>query len=44
MVLVDRFGRPIVGARISLNSSFHCNFKCIFCHREGIFKGSQIMT
>ncbi len=36
MVLYDRFGRPVRGARISLNSSRLCNFGCVFCHKEGI--------
>jgi len=44
MVLIDRYGRPIVGARISLNSSFHCNFKCVFCHREGVPPQEEFMT
>jgi cyclic pyranopterin phosphate synthase len=35
-VLSDRFGRPVTNARISLNSSSRCNFKCIHCHMEGI--------
>jgi len=36
MVLVDRYGRPVRGARISLNSSNLCNFGCVFCHKEGL--------
>lgn len=36
MVIYDRFGRPVRGVRLSLNSSKHCNFNCIFCHKEGI--------
>ena len=36
MVIYDRFGRPVRGARISLNSSESCNYRCIFCHKEGI--------
>jgi cyclic pyranopterin phosphate synthase len=35
-VLSDRFGRPVTNARISLNSSSTCNFRCIHCHMEGI--------
>ncbi|MEM0271119.1 MAG: GTP 3',8-cyclase MoaA [Thermoprotei archaeon] len=35
MVLVDRYNRPLLGARISLNYSQFCNFACVFCHREG---------
>ncbi len=34
--LCDSWGRPVTDLRISLNSSGHCNFGCIFCHREGI--------
>jgi len=34
--LSDRFGRPVTNARISLNSSSRCNFRCIHCHMEGI--------
>ena len=34
--LVDRFGRPTKGVRISVNPSKHCNFECFFCHKEGI--------
>jgi len=33
--LLDRFGRPVTNARISLNSSSRCNFRCIHCHMEG---------
>ena len=44
MVLIDRFGRPVVGARISVNSSYHCNFRCIYCHREGIYSDNGLMT
>ncbi len=36
MVLLDRYGRPVRGARISLNSSNLCNFNCVFCHKEGL--------
>ncbi|MCS7116914.1 MAG: GTP 3',8-cyclase MoaA [Nitrososphaerota archaeon] len=36
MVLVDRFNRPILGLRLSINPSTNCNFRCIFCHREGV--------
>ena len=33
-VLVDRFGRPVDGLRISVTDA--CNFACIYCHREGV--------
>ncbi|MEE9284063.1 MAG: GTP 3',8-cyclase MoaA [Nitrososphaerales archaeon] len=36
MPLCDRWGRPVTELRISVNSSGHCNFGCIFCHKEGI--------
>lgn len=35
-VLIDRYGRPVIGVRISVNASFQCNYSCIFCHNEGI--------
>ncbi len=44
MVVYDRFGRPVKGVRISLNSSSHCNFNCIFCHKEGIYSPPNYMT
>lgn len=31
--LVDRFGRPVDGLRISVTGA--CNFACIYCHMEG---------
>ena len=43
--LSDRFGRPVTNARISLNSSSSCNFRCIHCHMEGIKSApSALMT
>jgi len=44
MVLVDRFNRPVIGARISVNSSYRCNYSCIFCHKEGIHEEPRYMT
>ncbi len=44
MVLTDRFNRPVIGARISVNSSLRCNYSCIFCHKEGIFEEPRYMT
>jgi len=32
-MIVDRYGRPVTGLRISVTDS--CNLRCIFCHREG---------
>jgi GTP 3',8-cyclase len=42
-VIIDRFGRPITNARISLNSSSTCNFRCIHCHMEGVKSASSIL-
>ncbi|RLG03609.1 MAG: GTP 3',8-cyclase MoaA [Thaumarchaeota archaeon] len=42
-MLVDRFGRPVKGLRISITSS--CDLNCFFCHGEGSDAGSnRIMT
>ncbi len=35
LTILDRYGRPVTQARISLNSSIQCNFSCEFCHMEG---------
>jgi len=44
-VLVDRWGRPVTSVRISLNSSERCNYRCIFCHNEGIYNDPEdLMT
>ncbi len=32
--ITDRFGRPLISARISVTQ--RCNYNCIYCHREGI--------
>ena len=37
--LVDRFGRPVDGLRISVTEA--CNFACIYCHREGAGPGGR---
>ncbi len=37
MTVIDRFGRPVLGLRISLTPSSKCNFNCVFCHKEGIY-------
>jgi len=43
LMLVDRFGRPVKGLRISITSS--CDLNCFFCHGEGSDAGSnRIMT
>lgn len=44
MVLLDRWGRPVIGVRISVNHASHCNFSCVFCHREGIPESTEVMT
>lgn len=43
MVLVDRYGRPVVSLRIAVTPE--CNFDCVFCHNEG-FSGQagNLMT
>lgn len=45
MPICDNWGRPVTDLRISLNSSDDCNFRCIFCHKEGIDRPSHdLMT
>jgi len=39
--LMDRFGRPVTGLRISLAPSSRCNFDCVFCHSEGIYEPAE---
>ncbi len=34
MVLWDRYGRPLLNLRFVVTLA--CNFKCFFCHREGL--------
>lgn len=41
--LIDRFGRPVTGVRISVNSTSSCNLNCIFCHREGEERGKEVL-
>ncbi len=33
-MLIDKYGRPLTHARVSITSK--CNYSCIFCHKEGI--------
>ena len=40
-VLIDRFGRPVTGVRVSLNPSSGCNYRCVFCHNEGIYESPE---
>lgn len=45
MPIIDRFGRPVTGVRISLMPSSRCNFSCVFCHREGVYENPEkLMT
>ncbi len=39
-MLIDRFGRPLKKLRVSVTQ--RCNFRCFFCHREGISRDSSI--
>ncbi len=34
--LADRYGRVVTSLRISLTASARCNYRCVFCHMEGI--------
>ena len=40
-LLIDRFGRPVDGLRISVTDA--CNFACIYCHREGTGFSGHLM-
>ncbi len=33
-MVLDRYGRPLTSARISI--THRCNLNCIYCHREGV--------
>ncbi|MEM2738773.1 MAG: radical SAM protein, partial [Candidatus Bathyarchaeia archaeon] len=39
MVLVDRYGRPLLNLRIVLTKP--CNLHCSFCHAEGEDKNTE---
>ncbi|KUO41499.1 MAG: cyclic pyranopterin phosphate synthase MoaA [Hadesarchaea archaeon DG-33-1] len=39
--MLDRFGRPLTGLRISLTND--CNLNCFYCHREGCLMGERQM-
>lgn len=41
LMLVDRFGRPVKGLRISITPS--CDLNCFFCHKEGFNAGSDVI-
>ncbi len=34
--LADRYSRVVTSLRISLTASARCNYRCVFCHMEGI--------
>ncbi len=34
--LADRYQRVVTSLRISLTASARCNYRCVFCHMEGI--------
>ncbi len=38
----DKYGRPLEGLRVSVNNE--CNYKCIFCHMEGVAYSQGIMS
>ncbi|MCF8885298.1 MAG: GTP 3',8-cyclase MoaA [Nitrososphaerota archaeon] len=38
MKIIDRYGRLVRGVRISLTPSYRCNFRCVFCHMEGVLE------
>lgn len=42
MILKDPFGRPVSNLRISLTP--RCNFRCIYCHREGELRPEAELT
>ncbi|HII98602.1 MAG TPA: GTP 3',8-cyclase MoaA [Methanoregula sp.] len=42
MILKDPFGRPVSNLRISLTP--RCNFRCIYCHREGELRPETELT
>lgn len=43
MPLIDRYGRPVIGVRISLTASSKCNFRCAFCHMEGVYEEPETL-
>ena len=38
----DKYGRPLEGLRVSVNNE--CNYKCVFCHMEGVAYSQGIMS
>lgn len=41
-MLFDRYGRPLSTLRIVVNNE--CNYKCIYCHKEGMYKNKDERT
>jgi len=39
LTLIDKYGRPVNGLRVSITNL--CNYNCIFCHREGVFNEDE---
>lgn len=39
MTLIDKYGRPLTHLRITL--THRCNYKCIYCHREGEYSSED---
>ncbi|MEW6222788.1 MAG: GTP 3',8-cyclase MoaA [Candidatus Hadarchaeota archaeon] len=40
--MIDRFGRPVKGLRVSITE--RCNFNCFYCHKEGCPPSASEMT
>ncbi len=41
-MIIDRYGRPLKKLRASVTQ--RCNFRCFFCHREGIFRSGEELS
>jgi cyclic pyranopterin phosphate synthase len=41
-LVVDRYGRPVTGLRITVTHK--CNYKCFYCHMEGEGEGGEELT
>jgi len=41
-LLVDRYGRPVTGLRITI--THECNYKCFYCHMEGEGRSEELLT
>ncbi len=40
--LIDRYGRRLLNARLAV--TLRCNYRCFFCHSEGIESGTKELT